>query len=153
MLVQIIRVFLALAFFSAGTLKIVPSDLVPHAEEMVPLALNSTSARNLILIFFVQRKEFVTFATKSLPFGIEVNPDVYRLVVGITEFLSSVVLLFGSPSARRIVNAVLIIVMIGAVYTHIALQQPIASTVPAIVLGLLLILHYWLSKPEKSKEQ
>ncbi|XP_065837880.1 transmembrane protein 35B-like [Oscarella lobularis] len=133
MLVQIIRVFLALAFFSAGTLKIVPSDLVPHAEEM--------------------RKEFVTFATKSLPFGIEVNPDVYRLVVGITEFLSSVVLLFGSPSARRIVNAVLIIVMIGAVYTHIALQQPIASTVPAIVLGLLLILHYWLSKPEKSKEQ
>ena len=71
--------------------------------------------------------------------GIRPDPDVYRASVGITEFGCVLLILAGIPIARLYALFTLLVVMIGAVYTHIVLHDPINEVAPAFI-ALLLIL-------------
>jgi len=70
--------------------------------------------------------------------------------IGLTEVLAAVLLL--TPLVR-LGAAVLTIVMVGAVYTHIALGDAFVHAIPAAVLGLLsAVLFRLYSKPQPKKK-
>ena len=72
-----------------------------------------------------------------------VQPQMARVVVGLTELAAAVLLLIAaitSSTALAVVGAVIVILtMIGAVATHIRIGDPPGKMAPATVLGALAI--------------
>ena len=76
--------------------------------------------------------------------GIRPDPDIYRTSVGITELGCALLIIAGIPKARLCALCTLLVVMIGAIYTHIALHDPVNEVAPAAVaLTLVLSLLYF----------
>lgn len=71
--------------------------------------------------------------------GIRPDPDVYRALVGIIEVGCALLTVAGVPKARLYALFTLVVLMIGAIYSHIALHDPVNKMVPAI-FALLLVL-------------
>ena len=75
--------------------------------------------------------------------GIRPDPDVYHGFVGIIELGCALLIIAGIPKARLYALFVLLVVMIGAIYSHVALHDPVNNIVPAVVaLVLVLTLLY-----------
>ena len=75
--------------------------------------------------------------------GIRPDPEIYRVSVGITELGCALLIIAGTPKARLCALYMLLVVMIGAVYSHVALRDPIIEVAPAaIALVLILSLLY-----------
>ncbi|NWX06801.1 TM35B protein, partial [Caloenas nicobarica] len=90
------------------------------------------------------KSEFVRFA-QVFPlkeFGFAPEPGWYLEVVGWVEVAAGLLLAFGPQLLQEISNFVLSVVMIGAIYTLLVLQEPLAMCAPAtLCLGLLLLLN------------
>ncbi|XP_075578283.1 transmembrane protein 35B [Pelecanus crispus] len=90
------------------------------------------------------KSQFVRFA-EVFPlkeFGFAPEPGQYLEVVGWVEVVAGLLLAFGPQLLQEISNFVLSVVMIGAIYTLLVLQEPLAMCAPATVcLGLLLLLN------------
>ncbi|XP_065506780.1 transmembrane protein 35B isoform X1 [Caloenas nicobarica] len=90
------------------------------------------------------KSEFVRFA-QVFPlkeFGFVPEPGWYLEVVGWVEVAAGLLLAFGPQLLQEISNFVLSVVMIGAIYTLLVLQEPLAMCAPAtLCLGLLLLLN------------
>ncbi|NXI04418.1 TM35B protein, partial [Pachycephala philippinensis] len=119
-----IRVLLGLFFFLTGALKVsdwLSADLHRHmASEFVRFAQ--------------------VFPLKELGFVPE--PGGYLAAVGWVEVTTGLLLAFGPQLLQEISNFILSIIMIGAIYTLLALREPLAMCAPATVcLGLLLLLN------------
>ena len=71
--------------------------------------------------------------------GIRPDPDVYRTFVGIIELGCALLVLAGIPKARLYALFTLLVVMIGAIYTHIALHDPVNKMAPAIFAFILIL--------------
>ncbi|KAL2296015.1 hypothetical protein Nmel_017546 [Mimus melanotis] len=97
--------------------------------------------------------EFVRFA-KVFPLkelGFVPEPGRYLVAVGWVEVIAGLLLAFGPQLLQEISNFILSVVMIGksqwvptacAIYTLLALQEPLAMCAPATLsLGLLLLLN------------
>ncbi|KAM4700618.1 transmembrane protein 35B [Discoglossus pictus] len=106
-------------------------------------------------VYKQMRSQFVQFADvfplKDL--GYRPEPTQYLHTVGWIELIAGILLAFGPQLLREISNFILCIVMIGAIYSHLALKEPLANCAPATVcLGLLLLLNIrGLGKRPKSK--
>ncbi|NXG62641.1 TM35B protein, partial [Hemiprocne comata] len=90
------------------------------------------------------RSEFVRFA-EVFPlkeFGFVPEPGQYLQVVGWVEVVTGLLLAFGPQLLQEISNFILSVIMIGAIYTLLVLQEPLAMCAPAtLCLGLLLLLN------------
>ena len=71
--------------------------------------------------------------------GIQPDPDIYRASVGIIELGCALLIIAGTPRARLYALFMLLFLMIGALYTHIVLHDPINNIIPA-TLALVMIL-------------
>jgi len=71
--------------------------------------------------------------------GIKPDPDVYRAFVGILEVSCAVLLIAGTPRAKLYSLYVLLIVMIGALYSHIALHDDVKEMMGAIFAIILIL--------------
>jgi len=71
--------------------------------------------------------------------GIQPDPDIYRSFVGIIELGCTLLIIAGTPTARLYALFTLLVVMIGALYTHIALLDAVNNMIGAAV-ALLMIL-------------
>lgn len=90
------------------------------------------------------KSQFVQFADvfPLKDFGFKPDPYQYLQAVGWVELVAGILLAVGPQILREISNFVLCVIMIGAIYTLIVLQEPIAMCAPAAVcLGLLLLLN------------
>ncbi|NWI14552.1 TM35B protein, partial [Crypturellus soui] len=91
-----------------------------------------------------QQEQFGRFA-RVFPlkaFGYEPEPRRYLEAVGWVELVAGLLLAAGPRLLRDVSNWVLSVVMIGAIYTLLALREPVAMCAPATVcLGLLLLLN------------
>ncbi|XP_068274115.1 transmembrane protein 35B isoform X2 [Nyctibius grandis] len=90
------------------------------------------------------QSQFVRFA-EVFPlkeFGFVPEPGRYLEAVGWVEVVAGLLLAFGPQLLQEISNFVLSVVMIGAIYTLLALREPLAMCAPAtLCLGLLLLLN------------
>ncbi|XP_051493942.1 transmembrane protein 35B isoform X1 [Apus apus] len=90
------------------------------------------------------KSEFVRFA-EVFPlkdFGFVPEPGQYLEVVGWVEVVAGLLLAFGPQLLQEISNFILSVIMIGAIYTLLVLQEPLAMCAPAtLCLGLLLLLN------------
>ncbi|XP_014801937.1 PREDICTED: uncharacterized protein ZMYM6NB [Calidris pugnax] len=91
-----------------------------------------------------QQSEFVRFA-EVFPlkdFGFAPEPGRYLEAVGWVEVVAGLLLALGPQLLQEISNFILSIIMIGAIYTLLALREPLAMCAPAtLCLGLLLLLN------------
>ncbi|XP_015743571.2 transmembrane protein 35B, partial [Python bivittatus] len=94
--------------------------------------------------FLFQKTQFLQFADvfPLKVFGFEPEPAWYLETVGWIELVGGCLLAFGPQLLQEISNFVLTVIMIGAIYSLLALKQPFAMCIPATVsLGLLLLLN------------
>ena len=73
------------------------------------------------------------------PIGFRPDPDVYRAFVGIIELGCVLLIIAGVPKARLYALYTLLVVMIGAIYSHTALHDPVNNIAPAVVAFLLIL--------------
>ncbi|XP_021500478.1 transmembrane protein 35B isoform X1 [Meriones unguiculatus] len=74
-------------------------------------------------------------------FGYQPDPINYQRAVGWLELLAGLLLVGGPPVLRAISNLLLILLMMGAVFTLVVLQESLSTYIPAVVcLGLLVLL-------------
>lgn len=74
--------------------------------------------------------------------GFDINHNVYKNAVGAIELVCAILMLLGGVGIlSKLGNSILIIVMCGAVYTHIAVGHPWEELVPAVSLGSLLAIR------------
>ena len=71
--------------------------------------------------------------------GIIPDPDIYRVSVGILEMGCALLLIAGSQRAKLYSLYVLLVVMIGALYTHIVLHDEVKEMMGAIFAIILII--------------
>ena len=92
--------------------------------------------------FFLQKYQFKSRFTNVFPLasvGIKPDPDIYRVSVGILEVVCALLLVAGTPRAKLYSLYVLLIVMIGALYTHIALHDEVKEMMGAFIAITLIL--------------
>jgi putative oxidoreductase len=75
-------------------------------------------------------------------------PQWFRVVTGSLEALGGAGILIGiwMPLLAELASAGLTLVMLGAVFTHVRVRDPLKKVAPAIVLGALaclVVVSYW----------
>ncbi len=77
----------------------------------------------------------------------------FRLAVGIAEVVCGAILVLIPGRLKQLANIVLLIIMLGAVYTHYALHDKFERIAPGLVFSLLLltrlIIHRQVTQREK----
>ena len=69
----------------------------------------------------------------------DLDPVVYRVAVGITELFCASVLIVGNHKLQKIANFILVVIMIGALYTHYMVNDA-PDKMGAAIVGLFLSL-------------
>lgn len=78
---------------------------------------------------------------------LKLEPDVYRTVVGVVEVLCAVCLLCPHSRVQLIGHYVLMVLMLGAIWTHYYIHDTVDKFIPALLcLGLLLLRLYSCGK-------
>ncbi|XP_064627744.1 novel acetylcholine receptor chaperone-like [Lineus longissimus] len=100
-------------------------------------------------IYRQMRKMFIR-ETKVFPFsgmtGWKPDPHVYRKCVGCLEVVCGVTMAFIPGVVKNIANILLFIEMIGAAYTHWALEEPFDRLTPSLIFGMLLACRFIMNK-------
>ncbi|XP_063810488.1 transmembrane protein 35B [Pseudophryne corroboree] len=108
-------------------------------------------------VYQTMKSKFVHYADvfPLKDFGFKPDPDQYMLAVGWVELVAGILLAVGPQILQEISNFVLSIIMIGAIYTILVLNEPVAMCAPATIsLGLLLLLNIrGRGKRSKSKPE
>ncbi|KAL5011031.1 hypothetical protein ScPMuIL_013336 [Solemya velum] len=79
------------------------------------------------------------FPLKS--FGIIPDPDVYRLTIGVVEFLGAIILMLGPVGWKKLTYVVFFVIMVGAVHTLIMTGESHMAPFPASTGAILLYLY------------
>lgn len=83
---------------------------------------------------------------------LQLEPDVYRTMVGVVEILCAVCLLCPHARVQLIGHYILLILMLGAIWTHYSMGDPVNKFFPALFcLGLLVLRLYACGKLGKVK--
>ncbi|XP_053431137.1 transmembrane protein 35B isoform X1 [Nycticebus coucang] len=123
LLLSALRVLLGGFFALTGAVKLSEQISTPASEQMKAL--------------FVQFAE--VFPLKV--FGYQPDPVSYQTAVGWLELLAGVLLVTGPPMLQKISNLFLILLMMGALFTLVSLEESLSTCIPAITcLGFLLLL-------------
>lgn len=131
-----LSIFLGLFFILVGSMKISPK-------------INKEMHREI-------RRNFVQYA-KVFPLaktvGFKVPSKYLRIVVGWLEVISGAVLIFIPGIIKQLANVILLILMLGAFYTHTILEDKFERTAPSIVfalmLGCRLVVYLQVKRKEK----
>ncbi|XP_037683704.1 transmembrane protein 35B isoform X1 [Choloepus didactylus] len=127
-----LRVVLGGFFVLTGAAKLSEQISAPVSEQLKAL--------------FVQFAE--VFPLKV--FGYQPDPMNYQVAVGWLELLAGLLLVLGPPVLQEISNLLLTLLMMGAVFTLLSLQESLSTCIPAIVcLGLLVLLDICHLAPTK----
>ncbi|CAF0948761.1 unnamed protein product [Rotaria sordida] len=73
----------------------------------------------------------------------------YRMTIGIIEIICGIILVVGPGRLKQLANSVLLMLMLGAVYTHYALHDKLDRMAPGIIFGLLLFTRLIICAQEK----
>lgn len=107
------------------------------------------------LYFSLQKSKFVDFAKVSPLnlFGVSLSADEFRQLTGALEVAFAILFVLPVRALKLVGNVGLLAVMVGAVYTHVALGDPFADAMPAAVLLILLGVHLLLSTASSPQEE
>ena len=86
------------------------------------------------------QREFHRFASvfPTRVFGYTPDPHNFRTVIGVSEIALAITLLMGSKSMRRLANHLLLLIMLGAFFTHCSLGDPVTKVLPPMVMVFLI---------------
>ncbi|XP_016074794.1 PREDICTED: uncharacterized protein ZMYM6NB [Miniopterus natalensis] len=90
----------------------------------------------------VDKALFVQFA-EVFPlkvFGYQPDPVSYQVAVGWLELLAGLLLALGPPLLQEISNFLLIVLMMGSIFTLVSLKESLDTCIPAVVCLMLLVL-------------
>ncbi|KAM8790074.1 transmembrane protein 35B [Rhynchonycteris naso] len=73
-------------------------------------------------------------------FGYQPDPMSYQVAVGWLELLAGLLLALGPPMLQEISNFLLIVLMMGAIFTLVSLKESLNTCIPAVVCLVLLML-------------
>lgn len=140
-------------FVFVGQFKVTPKFFPEIHEDMV--TRNESHAHELTCSFF-QRREFGR-VNKVFPLfeqtGWRPLAKNYRMAVGIAECVCGAILVLIPGRLKQLANVVLLIIMLGAVYTHYILHDKFERIAPGLVFSLLLltrlIIHRQVTQREK----
>ncbi|KAM6216987.1 LOW QUALITY PROTEIN: transmembrane protein 35B [Rhynchocyon petersi] len=121
-LLTALRVLLGGFFALTGAAKLSEQLSAPVSQQMKAL--------------FVQFAE--VFPLKV--FGYQPDAMNYQETVGCLELLAGLLLVLGSPILQEISNFLLTLLMLGAIFTLVALNESLSTYIPAIICLSLLIL-------------
>ncbi|XP_006888734.1 PREDICTED: uncharacterized protein LOC102843403 [Elephantulus edwardii] len=110
-----LRVLFGGFFVLTGAAKLSEQISAPVSQQMKPL--------------FVQFAE--VFPLKVV--GYQPDPMSCQLTVGWLELLSGLLLILGSPILQEISNFLLTLLMIGAIFTLLALNESLSTYIPAVI--------------------
>lgn len=134
-----LSLFLGLFFIFVGSMKVTPN-------------INREMHREIRRNFVQYSKVFPT--TKYM--GLKMSPKWYRLAVGWAEVVCGTTLVLVPGRVKQVANVVLLILMLGALYTHAALQDKFERMAPSIVftlmLGCRLVVYYQVRRRQLAEE-
>jgi len=135
-----LSVFLGLFFIFVGSMKITPN-------------INREMHREI-------RRNFVQYARvfpTAVLFALRVSPKWLRLVVGWAEVCCGTTLLLIPGHVKQFVNTILLLLCLGAIYTHAMLRDPFERMAPALffalLLGCRLVVFYQVRKREQREAE
>ncbi|XP_036208893.1 transmembrane protein 35B [Myotis myotis] len=73
-------------------------------------------------------------------FGYQPDPMSYQVTVGWLELLAGLLLALGPPKLQEISNFLLIVLMMGSIFTLVSLKESLNTYIPAVVCLALLVL-------------
>jgi len=77
----------------------------------------------------------------------------YRLTVGITEVVCGAILILIPGRLKQLANIVLLLLMLGAVYTHYVLHDKFERMAPGLVFSLLLLTRLIIDRQVTQREK
>uniref|UniRef100_T1JC91 Novel acetylcholine receptor chaperone n=1 Tax=Strigamia maritima TaxID=126957 RepID=T1JC91_STRMM len=103
------------------------------------------------------RKGFIQYAKVfplSQTLGFKVSSKVYRKCVGWAEVCCGFTLIFIPGFLKQVANLILLLMMLGAVYTHYAIGEKFERTAPSIVFTFMLACRFiiYVQDWQKRKE-
>ncbi len=94
---------------------------------------------HLSFVLFPQNVEFSKYV-QIPPFNaFKIDPVLYRIAVAITELCCASILIVGSAKLQKLANYVLVVLMLGALYTHFMVNDT-PDKFGGAVVGLVLCL-------------
>lgn len=112
-----------------------------------------------IIFFNPQKRDFVELARVNplkVWFGRNVNPDVYRIVIGYLEVVCALLLYAGPKPLKLASTAILLVVMVMMMQSLYWLQKPTILFAPPTVSSILLVLNFIIllgETPPKQKKK
>ena len=95
----------------------------------------------MLINFFFQIREFRRFATIP-PFNqIGLDADLLRILVGCLELGCVAILIIGNPHMKTMATYVLAIIMIGAIYTHYMINDPVQKMAVSFIASIVILLR------------
>ncbi|CAN7981700.1 unnamed protein product [Ixodes pacificus] len=102
------------------------------------------------------RRNFIQYA-KVFPgsrlLGMTIDPKLYRLAVGWYEVVCGTILVLVPGRVKQASNCALLVLMLGAVYTHAALKDRFERMAPSIVFVLMLVCRLVVFYQVQSREK
>ncbi|CAF3570030.1 unnamed protein product [Rotaria socialis] len=77
----------------------------------------------------------------------------YRMAVGIAEVVCGAILVLIPGRLKQLANLILLVIMMGAVYTHYVLHDKFDRMAPGLVFGLLLLTRLIIYRQVAQREQ
>lgn len=90
-------------------------------------------------VHFTQRRNFHVFARVPPIDVLRLDPDVYRVAVGVIELSCVAAILFLQPRLQVLGCYILLLIMVGALYSHYSIGDPLKEMGGAI-FGLAIVL-------------
>ena len=139
---QVTTVLLVLLFGLAGLAKLFPHMIKDPENDLVSESSGCHGNRVHAFFFFgSQIREFRKFATIP-PFNqIGLDADLFRILVGCLELGCVAILIIGNPRMKTMATYVLAIIMIGAIYTHYMINDPVQKMVASFIASILILLR------------
>ncbi len=100
------------------------------------LAINE---RNVSNISFLQKTNFQSYARIPPIDLLKLEPDIYRLIVAVTELVCVGLILLMDYRIKILATYVFLLIMVGAIYTHVMVGDGFDKMGGAI-FGLVLVL-------------
>jgi len=128
MVLTALSISLGIFFCFVGTLKL---------TQVVSYEMHKDLKKN----FAAQAKVFPLVPS----LGVKVSPKLYREVVGWTEVICGLALLFMPGHIKQIANVILFLTVSLAIYSHWKINDRLDRIAPAIVFALMLICRFVIS--------
>jgi uncharacterized membrane protein YphA (DoxX/SURF4 family) len=122
---------------------------------------SSLRQRLLTLFYWVLALEFIVGAVTKYwpgtgPFGQDYAvkfvdwgyPAWFRFVVGTGEFVAAVLLLIASRRSRFLAGGLLVVILVGAVITHVVNRNSIGESIMAPTHLVLSAVIVWINRPK-----